>query len=93
MRKIWDKIVKWLLSIPSDKRLHFVAGLIVSAFFAVALGMKVCIIPAVFAGFFKEFFDAWTSKTGEGWDWGDLLATCLGGVLIQVFVLLNMWWM
>ena len=24
MRQIWNKIVAWVLSIPSDKRLHFV---------------------------------------------------------------------
>ena len=40
MRKIWDKIVAWVLSIPADKRLHFVCGLIIAAFFAIALGMK-----------------------------------------------------
>lgn len=93
MRKIWDKIVKWLLSIPSDKRLHFVAGFILSAFFAISLKMTVCVVPAVFAAFLKEFFDAWTSPGGEGWDWGDFLATILGGVLCQVFVLLGLWWM
>lgn len=32
---------------------------------------------------------SWTS--GE-WDWWDFVATCLGGLLIQSFVLLNMWW-
>ena len=26
MRKIWDKIVAWLQSIPSDKKYHFAAG-------------------------------------------------------------------
>ena len=92
MRKIWNAIVKWILSIPQDKRLHFVAGIIIAAFFCIALGMKICIVPAIFAGFIKEFFDVWTDKNGEGWDWWDFAATCLGGLVPQIFVLLNMWW-
>ena len=31
MRQIWNKIVAWMLSIPADKRLHFVCGLIIAA--------------------------------------------------------------
>lgn len=89
MRKIWNWIVKKILAVPQDKRLHFVAGLILSAFFAISLGMKVCIIPAIIAAFVKEFFDKWTA--GE-WEWMDLLATVLGGLVPQVFVLLGVWW-
>lgn len=89
MRKIWDKIVAWIQSIPSDKKMHFVAGAFVSAFVCIALGFKVCIVGAVAVGLLKEAFDKWTS--GE-WDWWDFVATCLGGLLIQSFVLLHMWW-
>ena len=89
MRKIWDKIVAWFLGIPVDKRLHFVAGFILSTFCAVALGFRPCIITATVAGFVKEFFDRWT---GHDIDWMDFAATCIGGALVQVFVLLNMWW-
>ena len=91
MRKIWDKIVQWLLHLPADKRLHFVAGFVIAAFFGLALGMDWVIVPAVFAAFIKEFFDQWTSPTGEGWDWLDFLATILGGVLAQLFVLIGIW--
>lgn len=28
MRQIWNKIVAWVLSIPSDKRLHFVCSIV-----------------------------------------------------------------
>ena len=89
MRKIWDKIVEWIQSIPADKKMHFVAGVIIAAFFALALGMKIAIVPAIFAGLIKEFFDKWTT---EKWEWWDFAATCLGGLLIQVFILLGMWW-
>lgn len=90
MRKIWDKIVAWIQGIPADKKMHFVAGAFIAAFFGLALGMKVVIVPAVFAGFIKEFFDMWT--TDQKFDWWDFLATCLGGLLMQIFVLLNIWW-
>ena len=89
MRKIWDKIVAWIYKVPSDKRLHFVAGFIISAFFAIALGMKVCIIPAIVAGSLKEFFDKWTTGKVDWWDFG---VTVIGGALCQGFVLLHMWW-
>ena len=89
MRKIWDKIVAWILGIPTDKKLHFVAGFIIAAFFGLALGMKAVIVPAIFAGFIKEFFDQWTT---DQWEWWDFAATCLGGLLAQSFVLLNMCW-
>lgn len=90
MRKIWNKIVQWILSIPADKRLHFVAGAFVAAFFALSLGVKVAFIPAFVAALFKELFDLQTTKQ---WEWWDFVATCLGGLLIQVFVLLGIWWM
>lgn len=89
MRKIWDAVVRWLVAIPSDKKYHFGAGVIIAAFFSLALGMKVAIVPAIAAGFIKEFFDKWTSGV---WEWWDFAATCLGGLLIQVFILLGMWW-
>ena len=89
MRKIGDKIVAWILGIPQDKRLHFVAGFVVATFFGLALGMKFNFWPVLFFAFGKEFFDRWT---GGEWDWWDFLATCLGGLLAQSFVLLNVWW-
>ena len=88
-RKIWDAIVRFISSVPYDKLLHFIAGLIIAAFFAIALGMKFCFWPIIFVAFGKEFFDKWT--TGE-WDWWDFAATCFGGLVPQLFVLLNIWW-
>ena len=90
MRKIWDKIVAWILSVPADKRLHFVCGIIIAAFFAIALGMKFCFWPVIFVAFGKEFFDIWTG--GQKFDVWDFVATLLGALVPQLFVLLNMWW-
>lgn len=89
MRKIWDKIVAWIQGIPSDKKLHFAAGYGIASFFGLALGMEIVIVPAIFAGLIKEFFDKWTTDT---WEWWDFAATAFGGLLAQLFVLLHMWW-
>lgn len=86
MRKIWDKLVQLINKIPLDKLLHFLAGLIIASFFAIIFGMKICLLPVIIAGFAKEFFDKWVTGT---WEWWDLVATCLGGLLIQLFVLLG----
>lgn len=85
MRKIWDKIVALISKVPYDKLLHFIAGLVIAAFFCITLGMKVCIVPAIAAGIIKEFFDGWTS---EQMDWWDFVATVSGGLVIQVFAIL-----
>ena len=89
IRKIWDAIVSFINRVPHDKLRHFAAGVIIAAFFAISLGMKFCFWPVIFFAFGKEFFDKWT--TGE-WDWWDFGATCIGGLVPQIFVLLNMWW-
>lgn len=85
MRKIWDKIVALISKVPYDKLLHFIAGLVIAAFFCITLGMKVCIVPAIAAGFIKEFFDNWTS---DQVDWWDFVATVAGGLVIQIFAIL-----
>ena len=85
MRKIWNKIVAFISKVPYDKWLHFICGLIIAAFFNIVLGMKVCIVPAIFLGFCKEFFDKWTS---DQWDWWDFVATVSGGLVIQLFAIL-----
>ena len=90
-KKIWDSIVSLLSKVPYDKWLNFIGGFVIATFFCIALGMKVCIVPAIAAGFIKEFFDMWTSEEGK-FDWWDFAAVCIGGLVPQIFVLLNMWW-
>lgn len=88
MRKIWNWIVALISKVPYDKLLHFIAGLIIAAFFAIVLPKwaEWCIVPVIFAGVFKEFFDKWTTQE---WDWWDFVATCAGGLIIQIFVILG----
>lgn len=85
IRKIWDALVKLIYKVPFDKWLHFMAGLIIAAFFNITLGVEGCFWAALFAGALKEMFDIFTTGTAE---WKDLLATVLGGGVIQLFVLL-----
>lgn len=89
MRKLWDKFVAWLLGIPEDKRLHFFFGTLVASFFAIALEVPACLVPTIVVGGLKEIFDKYTTQE---WDWHDFVATCLGGLMIQFFVLLHYWW-
>lgn len=84
MRKFWDIIVGFLCKVPYDKLMHFCMGIIIASFFCITLGMKTCIVPVIFVGFAKEFFDIWTTKQ---WDWFDFLATCVGGLIIQLFAI------
>lgn len=85
MRKIWDKIVALICKVPYDKLLHFVLGVLIAAFFCITLKMKACIVPAIVAGFVKEFFDKWTT---DQVDWWDFVSTVAGGLVIQLFVIL-----
>ena len=83
MRKILNNIVAFFNALTADKYLHFIAGLIVAAFFHIALGMGVCIAPVIVVGFLKEFVDEW--RYG-GADIADFTATLAGGAVIQLIV-------
>ena len=83
MKKIWNKIVAFFNALTADKYLHFIAGLVIAAFFNIALGMEVCIVPVIVAGFIKEFIDEWRYN---GADIADFAATAAGGAVIQLFV-------
>lgn len=85
MRRLWNKFVAWLLAVPQDKRLHFAAGFAAATFAGMVFGVIWCGAVAVGAGVLKECYD---TVCGERWDWLDLLATSLGGVLPEAFALL-----
>lgn len=83
MGKIYNKFVEWLCAIPFDKYLHYIAGLLIALFFGVSLGMgAAAFIPALFAGFIKEFVDEW--KRVQAWDWWDFAATTFGGLSVTL---------
>ena len=88
MRKIWDKFVNWLLSIPVDRRLHFVCGFMIATFFYIMFGLVAGIFFPVAAAIMKEGFD---SATGGKWDWWDFAATIIGGLMIPLFAMIHIW--
>lgn len=83
--KVWDALVNWLNSIRRDRLYHFICGLIIAAFACITLHLGVwCFVPVLFAGFVKEFIDQWR---GQAFDWVDLAATMVGGLLIALFAI------
>lgn len=89
MRKIWNWIVSLLYKVGEDKWFHFMAGLILAACVFIVFGWKWGPAAVSFiAGLCKEAFDLITTKVV---DWKDLVATLSGGLLIQLFVFLNIW--
>jgi hypothetical protein len=76
-------------SIPSDKMLHFIVGMLITAIVAVLVPRftPIAMTVAVVAGFAKELRD---EITYGGFDWKDLLATVLGGVVMQVLIFLSL---
>ena len=83
------RLLKILGSIPSDKMLHFIAGMLITATIAVIVSRfaPIAMSVAVIAGFAKELRD---EIAYGGFDWKDLLATVLGGVVMQALIFLSL---
>ena len=83
------RLLKILGSIPSDKMLHFIVGMLITAIAAVIVPRftPIAMTVAVVAGFAKELRD---EIAYGGFDWYDLLATVLGGVVMQVLIFLSL---
>lgn len=79
------RLFNFVASIPHDKLLHFIAGMLITALVAVVFARfaPLAVTVAVVAGFAKEAYDEWAYG---GWDWKDLLATVMGGVVMQIIV-------
>lgn len=85
MRELFDKLEALVGSIPADKALHFIAGLLVAAIVAIIIPSisSFAFVVAYAVGLAKEVFDL--VKYGN-LDWRDLLATSLGGFVTQLFI-------
>lgn len=83
---MFEKLKNWLAGITHDKLLHFIAGMIVAAFFSIVIidAAVFCVVMAALVGAIKEAVDEW--KKPGAWSYTDLLATTLGGLVIQVMV-------
>lgn len=83
---MFEKLKNWLVSIPHDKLLHFIAGMVVASFFSIVIieTAVFCVVMAALVGAIKEAVDEW--KKPGAWSYSDLLATTLGGLVIQIMV-------
>ena len=78
----------------NDKKKHFIAGLATAIVVAMPgylesvnlfAGLWAAIVSGILIGLCKEWCDnVYTSK----WDWRDFLATCIGVVLVAVFIIM-----
>lgn len=86
MKAMFEKLKNWLAGIPQDKLLHFIAGMVMAAFFSIVIvdTAMFCVVFSGIAGVIKEAVDEWR-KPGS-WSYADLLATILGGLVIQIEV-------
>lgn len=83
------------MTMMTDKKYHVLAGLVIAL--AVALpayleslnlfaGLWSALTSGIIAGGVKEYFDMRTE--GNRWDWWDFLATCLGAVIVALFIIM-----
>lgn len=86
MKKFYEKVLGWFRGIGIDKYWHFIAGVVIAAFFALVVGLETCILPVIVVAFAKEGYDTIVKLVPI--DWWDLTATVLGGLIVQVFVYL-----
>ena len=85
IKKIFTAVAAFLGSIANDKLLHFICGMLVASFFVIVVPptASFAFVFAIFIGALKELFDHYVYKS---WCWYDLLATVLGGLIIQIMV-------
>lgn len=85
MKRLYDKIMSFVGGIPADKALHFIAGLMIVAVTAIVFpcAANYAVVSAVIAGFFKEAIDKFEYG---GWSWWDLVATAIGGFVMQIII-------
>ena len=84
MKRLIEKIKEWFENIPTDKKVLFVVGILVSAFVCITLKIWWCIVPSIFVGFIFSFVSNWEKKA----DWWKMAAVTLGGLVIQLFQIL-----
>lgn len=85
MQNIWNWFVGLLDKVRKSRLYCVIIGLIVAAFFAIVCGMAFCVWPVLFVAFLKEFISVFL---GKGFDVWDFAAMIIGGLFIQLFVIL-----
>ena len=78
-----------------DKKYHVLAGVLAAAFVGLPCylesinlfaGLWTALTSGILAGGVKEYCDMRTE--GNKWDWLDFVATCIGAVIVAVFIIL-----
>lgn len=90
MKQIFDKIVGWLNGIGADKYKHFTLGAVIATAIIMALALFVpkwaaiaaSVVTVAVAAIGKEHID-------EQADEHDIVATCLGGIIVCVTYLIG----
>lgn len=84
-----NKFFEFLCNIPSDKMLHYIAGLIIVAVLATFFPKAAdhVWLGAVILGFGKEIYDLFADGK---FDFVDLGATILGGLTIQILIWISL---
>lgn len=78
------------MTIPRDKKLHFLAGLIIAFVVGLILSPIEGIGLAIAAGVFKECYDSFYKETK--FDIADMIATWIGGAVGFAVVSLCKYW-
>lgn len=89
MEKLYNKIMSFVGGIPADKALHFIAGMLVAAIAAICVPSisSFAFVIAFACGLAKEVID---ELRYNGFDNGDLIASVIGGIVMQVFIWLGL---
>ncbi len=84
MKELWSRIIAVLGKVSQDKLLHFIAGMLITALFAV---IKTVAPYALFFGMLAGVLKEWWDNGNDGSvEWKDILATCLGALLMQILI-------
>jgi len=77
------------VKIALDKQAHFLSGAVIAfALYCAGLGPLVCIFAYILAGVLKEIYN-YKHKNNHTPDIWDALATILGGVFANAWILLS----
>ena len=83
--ELYDKVAGWLASLAVDKHLHIEVGMMIASFCYIVLHLRWCIVAAIACGVLKECIDR---ARGGKFDLRDLLATTIGGAVVQLLALI-----
>ena len=85
MQNIWKWFINLFTEIRRSRLWCIILGLVTAAFFFIVCGMAFCVWPVLFVAFLKELIGVIADR---GFDVWDFVATIIGGLIIQLFVIL-----